>query len=310
MITSTSHVHLSCNGLASTTLCDHERKKSGRWRSETTANWANSLSQRHNLALFFSPHSLYSRGSLVRLIVPSFTHILPLSHERWGRFISYLLNFIKHPSRQHSCIFHFLVSTGIVQKGSVAENGETREREGKEGWLRPTIRSMSFLLPLSFSYSMFLFLPVIFLFICTRGFVSLLRCLHRSVRCHHPVSTCFTFKSSCRACSLESRNGVCTHILHYSRFTTFYERVAILANASSVVRIRLVRFKMKGVQNDSENDSDKLSLLVCVSFLFRRILDAFSENMTPVECTLRSERVSILDFIGYTLIVIIPLLTW
>lgn len=107
---------------------DHERKKGGRWRSKTTVNWANSLSRRHNLALFFSPYSPYYRSSLVHPIVPSFTHILLLSRARCGRFISYLLNFIKHPGRQHGCIFHFLVSAGIVQKGSVVENGERGDR--------------------------------------------------------------------------------------------------------------------------------------------------------------------------------------
>lgn len=189
MITSTSRVHPSCNGLASTTLRDHERKKGRRWRSETTANWANSLSQRHNLALFFSPYSLYPRGSLVRPIVPSFTHILPLSHERRSRFISYLLNFIKHPGRQHGCIFHFLISTGIVQKGSVAENGERGEGErGRDDYVRPFAWCLSCFLShsLSPSFSLSSFYSPVPVCTLVRLFLSS-PASQLWVRCHHPA---------------------------------------------------------------------------------------------------------------------------
>jgi len=141
-------------------------------------NWANSLSRRHNLALFFSPYSPYSRSSLVRLIVPSFTHILLLSRERRGRFISYLLNFIKHPGRQHGCIFHFLVSAGIVQKRSVEANRE-RGRE-EDDYVGPLVFPSS-----SIVFSFFVspspcHLPV-HLYQCTCGSLSFFRCLHRSV---------------------------------------------------------------------------------------------------------------------------------
>lgn len=179
MITHISRIHLSYNRLASTTLCDHERKKGERWRNETIANWANSLSQRYSITWRCSfrpqPYSPYSHSSLVRSIVPSFTHIPLLSHERRGRFISYLLNFIKHPGRQHGCIFHFLVSAGIVQKENVAENGE---RGGRGMTTSGHSRSLSF-----FLRSSSLFLPVIFLFICTsvRADLSFSRCLRRSV---------------------------------------------------------------------------------------------------------------------------------
>lgn len=258
MITSTSRVHLSCNGLASTTLRDHERKKGGRRRSETTANWANSLSRRHNLALFFSPYSLYSRGSLVRPIVPSFTHILPLSHERWGRFISYLLNFIKHPGRQHGCIFHFLISTGIARKGSVAENGERGGSKGGGGEMTTSDHShvfpsssvvLLFLVSLSPSLSSF-YSPVP---ACTRVRLFLSSSASQRELGVTIQSTCFTFKSSCRARYLESRsrNGVCT--LRLLKIYNFPRKGrAVPAGAPSVVGIRSVRVKMKEVQNDLE----------------------------------------------------------
>lgn len=132
-----------------------ERRVEG-WRSETTANWANSLSRQHNLALFFSPYSLYSRGSLVYPIVSSFTRILPPPFLSFSLFLSQTMGqihfvFIKFhkasPSRQHRCIFHFLVSTGTVQKGSVMENGEHgRGGEGGDDYLRPLARCLSFFL--------------------------------------------------------------------------------------------------------------------------------------------------------------------
>lgn len=175
------------------------------------------------MALFFSPYSPYYRSSLVHPIVPSFTHILLLSRARCGRFISYLLNFIKHPGRQHGCIFHFLVSAGIVQKGSVVENGERGDRGVT---MSGHSRCLSFFLR-PFSRSSFpCHLPV-HLYQRTCGsplFLSLpasQRELGVTIQ-----SSCFTFKSSCRAAiSNHVRGMACVHV-HYDhpRSTIFHGR--------------------------------------------------------------------------------------
>lgn len=96
-------------------------------------------------------------------------------------------------------------------------------------------------------------LPVIFLFTCTRGSVSFFRWLRESQRKLGVTiqSTCFTFKSSCRARYLESRsrNGVC--VLRLLEIYNFPRKdCAMTASASSVLGIR--SFKMKGVQKDSK----------------------------------------------------------
>lgn len=153
-----------------------------------TVNWANSLSRQCSSVLFFSPYSPYSRGFLVCPIVPSLAHTL--APRRWGRFISYLLNFIKHPGRQHGRIFHFLVSKGIAQKGRVSWKMENARR-----WLRRAALS---------SGSPF------FLRLSRRSSIHLPRYTYWSLFfLRRPFSerelgvtnqpTCFTFKSFCRA---------------------------------------------------------------------------------------------------------------
>lgn len=116
-----------------------------------TVNWANSLSRQCSSVLFFSPYSLFSRGFLICPIVPSFAHTL--APRRRGRFISYLLNFIKHPGRQHGRIFHFLVSKGTAQKGRVSWKMENARRR-----LRRATLSSRFPFFLRFSRS-FLYSP-------------------------------------------------------------------------------------------------------------------------------------------------------
>lgn len=122
-----------------------------------TVNWANSLSRQCTSMLFFSPYSLYT------LAVFSFVLSFHLSHaysrsRRRGRFISYLLNFIKHPGRQHGRIFHFLVSKG-AEGASVVENGE----RGEDDYVGPLSRRSSFFLRSS-SFSPFFSLSLSFFY--------------------------------------------------------------------------------------------------------------------------------------------------
>lgn len=128
------------------------REKKRRKERNETVNWANSLSRQCSSVLFFSSYSPCSRGFLVCPIVPSHTHSRP---RRRGRFISYLLNFIKHPGRQHGRIFHFLVSKGTAQRRRVP-----RKMENARRWLRrATLSSFSYSPVPACTYKVPLFLP-------------------------------------------------------------------------------------------------------------------------------------------------------
>lgn len=114
-----------------------ERRKG--WRSSsTTANWANSLSRRRSFLLFLSHFLLSSGGFPVRPIVPSFSLVCPRTYLHThihtfsthalatarGRFISYLLNFIKHSGRQRLYFPFSRLGGHGAEEASVVENGE------------------------------------------------------------------------------------------------------------------------------------------------------------------------------------------
>lgn len=206
------HLIASCNGLTSTTLCDHERKKGGK-----AAKWANSLSRWHNLALFFSPSTRYILVRLPRLPYRSILHTHSPSLSRTVGQIHFVFIKFHKASRQTTRLyFPFSRPTGIAQKGSVAENGERGVRgEGDDYHVRPLV--FSFFLRRSL-------IPVIFLvtYISVGASVCLFLSLPASQRELGVTiqSTCFTFKSPLAVPAISdrrmarARHCVCVYVHH------------------------------------------------------------------------------------------------
>lgn len=133
-------------------------------------------------------YSPYSRGFLVRLIVPSFTYILLLSHDTAGQIHFVFIKFHK-ASRQTTQLYFPFSRLG---RHSTEEECRGKWRTRGDDYVRLLSRCLSFFLHRSLILRLS-FSPIIFLFTCTSVHadlslsLSFVACIAAWVRCHHPV---------------------------------------------------------------------------------------------------------------------------